>query len=95
MTPHEHLAEIARLADEMRPHMEALPGAFSVTVNPTSWTSPLDVQLNETKDVVALVPTATPYATTTDDKPSRHCFVTVDGVRLSACDLNVEVPADV
>jgi hypothetical protein len=95
MTPQEHLAEIARLADEMRPHMDAIGAVLIVRVFPAYYTSPIEVQLNKTKDVLALVPGAC-VSENDNGEPYRHCRTQIGNITISGCEpIGEEVTADV
>jgi hypothetical protein len=94
LTKYDHLAEIARLADEIRTHMDALPGVFNVRVNPAWWTNPTEVQFDRVAElVVAISPLSLTEITSTEftnDGKRVHCSTTVRGIRLIACE-KVEV----
>jgi hypothetical protein len=94
MTPQEHLAEIARLADEMRPHIAGVSGAFVVTVNPASWEESVQVQL-DASGILALAPDAE-VSLRADDHVARHYRAKVGEVTIRGCEfITEEVAADV
>lgn len=93
MTPQEHLSEIARLADEMRPHLEAIPGAFTTSINING---DLSVQFSPPTAIDSLTSDATWWNQGEEDGMWRHCKAKVGNVTLCGCQLvEAEVPADV
>lgn len=94
MTTQEHLDEILRLADQMRPHIQAIPGAFNVRVSREEWFNCLEVHFNEASDVIAIVPTATTFNSVAGGTLWRHCRTKVGAVYLVSCEpIETEVSA--